>query len=138
MNNTAAGCGVENVSGWYPAWLCAGINVGRLCKMIKKQFEAEITTRLQKQVTDLESAVECAKREAFQLFRELNMRMKKAKNIASELDSGGNVWARKVSKLMDILGSCRDTMDGMTAIGLVRDSGSVWDLERVFDGAENN
>jgi predicted HAD superfamily Cof-like phosphohydrolase len=101
--------------------------------------EAEITYRLQEQVVDLEAAVSAAKREAVQLFRELDMRMKKAKNIVSILEQDKHNWARQVSKLMDILGDCHGTMEGMTAIGLLRDSsGFTWDLEKVFDGADND
>jgi len=105
----------------------------------KPPDEAEITCRLQDQVLDLEAAVSAAKREAVQLFRELELQMRKAKNIASELGEGGNAWARRVSRLMDILGDCHGTMEGMAAIGLLRDStGFAWDLEKVFDGTEND
>jgi hypothetical protein len=104
-----------------------------------KPDEAEITCRLQDQVQDLEAAVTAAKREAVQLFRELETRMRKAKNIASTLDGRGRIWARQVSQLMDILGDCHGTMEGMAAIGLLRDStGFAWDLEKVFDGTEND
>jgi len=101
--------------------------------------EVEITSRLQSQVSDLESAVTAAKREAIHLFRELDNRMRKAKDIASGLDGGDANWARKVSRLMDILGDCHETMEGMTAIGLVRElSGFTWTLEKVFDGPDNS
>lgn len=103
-----------------------------------KPDEAEITCRLQDQVIDLEAAVSAAKREAVQLFRELDMRMRKAKTIASVLEKDKDDWARQVSKLMDILGDCHGTMEGMAAIGLLRDSsGFTWGLEKVFDGTEN-
>lgn len=96
--------------------------------------ETEITSRLQNQVSDLEAAVTAAKREAIHLFKELDSRMRRAKNLASGLDGGDVGWARKVSKLMDILGDCHETMEGMVAIGLVRElSGFTWDLEKVFD-----
>jgi hypothetical protein len=104
-----------------------------------KPDEVEITCRLQDQVLDLEAAVLAAKREAVQLFRELETQTQKAKNIALELGTGGHAWARRVSRLMDILGDCQGTMDGMSAIGLLRGStGFVWGLEKVFDGTEND
>jgi exonuclease VII small subunit len=100
--------------------------------------ETEITSRLQEQVLDLEAAVTAAKREAVQLFKELDTRMRRAKSLVSDLDTGGNAWARKVSKIMDLLGDCRGTMEGMVAIGLLKDAGFSWDLEKVFDGNEND
>jgi hypothetical protein len=104
----------------------------------KQAKETEITSRLQNQVFDLEAAVTSAKREAVHLFRELDSRMRKAKNLVSDLDSDDTaLWARKVSRLMDILGNCHETMEGMVAIGLVREpAGFTWDLEKVFDGQD--
>lgn len=99
--------------------------------------EARITCRLRSQVSDLEAAVSAAKREAVQLFRELDAGARKAKNIASALEVGDEAWARRVSRLMDILGDCREKMEGMSAIGLLRDAGFSWDLERIFDEPEN-
>jgi len=103
-----------------------------------KPDETEITCRLRNQVSDLEAAVTVAKREAVQLFRELDARARKAKNLASTLDGSGDDWARRVSKLMDILGYCRETMEGMSAIGLLREAGFSWGVEKVFDGPEND
>jgi hypothetical protein len=105
-----------------------------------KPDENKITCRLRNQVEDLETAVSEAKREAVRLFQELDARAKKAKTLASSLEGdSGNPWARRVSKLMDILDSCRGTMEGMAAIGLLRNSsGFSWDLEKVFDESEND
>ncbi len=104
-----------------------------------KPDEAEITCRLQGQVMDLEAAISAAKREAVQLFRELEAQTRQAKNLASELGEGGNAWARRVSRLMDILGDCHGAMEAMAAIGLLRDAtGFSWNLEKVFDATEND
>ncbi len=101
--------------------------------------ETKITGRLRSQVSDLEAAVTTAKQEAVRLFRELEQQARKARSIALSLDDNGGSWARKVSNLMDILGSCRDTMDGMAAIGLLREAVDFdYDLEKVFDGPEND
>jgi hypothetical protein len=101
--------------------------------------EAEITCRLRDQVVDLEAAVSVARREAIRLFQELDMRARKASSIASSLGEGGGSWARRVSRLMDILDDCHGTMEGMSAIGLLRDApGFSWDLGRVFDGTEDD
>lgn len=111
----------------------------RQTKQASKPDEAEITCRLRNQVVDLEVAVSAAKQEAVRLFRELDQQARKAKSLASSLEEGGGSWARRVSRLMDILGDCRGTMEGMAAIGLLRESvGFSWDLEKVFDGPEND
>jgi hypothetical protein len=103
----------------------------------RKPNEAEITCRLRGQVGDLETAVSAAKREAIRLFRELDARARKARSLASDLDVGGDAWARRVSRLMDILGDCRETMEGMGAIGLLRGARFSWDVGKIFDGTKN-
>jgi len=101
--------------------------------------KTKITCRLKDQVSSLEEAVSAAKREAVQLFRELDMRMRKARSLALELGDSDDAWARRVSRIMDILDDCHGTMEGMAVIGLLRGSpGFSWDLGRVFDVAEND
>lgn len=105
----------------------------------EKIDEKEITYRLRNQVSDLEAAVSAAKREAVLLFRELENQTQKAKNIASSLEGNDDTWARGVSKLMDILGSCRGKIEGMGAIGLLHNIEFFWEVEKVFtDGSEND
>jgi len=108
----------------------------KIMLMKKTSNETKITSRLQGQVYDLEAAVTAAKQDAVKLFQELNSRIKKAKVLASELEKG-DAWAKRVSQLMDLLGNCHETMEGMASIGLIKEFGFSWDLEKIY-GSENN
>jgi len=100
----------------------------------KQKNPVEIASRLKTQVADLEAAVTAAKREAVRLFKELDGQMKTARDLAGRLDGKDGEWARSVSSLMDILGECSGTMEGMLAIGLLRQRlGFSWTVERIFD-----
>jgi hypothetical protein len=86
-----------------------------------------ITLRLKNQVSNLESIVSMAKREAVILFKELDTHTAVAKKMVSSLDGDGTEWAKKVGMLMDLLDDCRDCMK---EIG-TKHNFSL-DLEKVF------